>query len=61
MKNISIKAKLLTCFLAIAVSAGIIGIIGITQIDKLNNADKEMFVKVVRAMSDLNQLTSTFN
>ena len=61
MRNLTIKQKLLTGFIAIGIVALIIGIIGITDIRRIDREDQNMYQQVVKGLGSLNQITTAFH
>jgi len=56
MKKISIKMKLLAGFITVAVIAGIIGLLGINEMRKIDAADTAMYETVVKPLGQCTQL-----
>ena len=61
MKTLTIKQKLLAGFTSIGIVALIIGIIGITDIRKIDREDQNMYQQVVKGLGDLTQITTSFH
>lgn len=61
MKNLSIRQKLLGGFISLGVIALVIGIIGITDIKRLDRQDKTMYEQVVNGLADLTDITTAFH
>lgn len=61
MKNLSIRQKLLGGFISLGVIALVIGIIGITDIKRMDRQDKTMYQQVVNGLADLTDITTAFH
>ena len=59
-KNIKIKAKLLIGFCSVALVAGIVGFLGIKQINTINKNDEKNFQRVTIAISDISIIQAEF-
>jgi methyl-accepting chemotaxis protein len=60
MINVSIRQKLLAVFLFLSIIALLVGIVGITQISQIEKQDQQMYQRVVVALGDLTQITTSF-
>jgi methyl-accepting chemotaxis protein len=58
--KMKIRTKLLTSFILVALLAGIIGYIGITNLEKIGKADKYLYDNVVVSLGTCVELTSNF-
>ena len=58
--NLSIKVKLLTGFIVVAIIAGVVGYIGMSNIKKIDDADSELYQKMTKPMGDLINMSTTF-
>jgi methyl-accepting chemotaxis protein len=58
--DMGIKAKLLSCFVLVALIAGSIGLVGVTQIRKIHAADTMMYKNFVAPLADLNDMTQFY-
>jgi methyl-accepting chemotaxis protein len=61
MKNFTIKQKLLAGFTSVGIIALIIGLIGITDIKKIDREDRNMYQQVVKGLGSLNKITAAFH
>lgn len=59
-ENLGIRVKLVTAFLVVAVFAGILGVVGIVNVQKLKKGDDFMFNEVVRPQAELRDITQAF-
>jgi len=60
MKNWTIRAKLLTGFIAVAIVAAIIGVFGSIQVNKLHEKDEELYKVVTVSMGDVTEIALAF-
>ncbi|HEY4789445.1 MAG TPA: MCP four helix bundle domain-containing protein, partial [Bacteroidales bacterium] len=59
-QNLKIQNKLISGFLVVAVIAGIIGYLGISNIKKIEEADTKMYKDVVLGMETLSRFSTNF-
>jgi len=59
-ENLGIRVKLVIAFLVVAVFAGILGVVGIANVQKLKKADDFMFHEVVMPQAELRHITQAF-
>lgn len=59
-ENLGIRVKLVIAFLVVAVFAGILGVVGIVNVQKLKSADDFMFNGVVLPQAELRDITQAF-
>lgn len=59
-ENLGIRIKLVVAFLVVAVFAGILGVVGIANVQKLKTADDFMFNEVVLPQAELREITQAF-
>ncbi len=59
-ENLGISVKLVIAFLVVAVFAGILGVVGIVNVQKLKSADDFMFNGVVLPQAELRDITQAF-
>lgn len=60
INNMKIRTKLLGSFLIVSVLAGIIGYLGITNLRKIEAADKMLFEKITIPLAKLSNVNSSF-
>jgi len=60
MKKITIKMKLLTGFITVAVIAGIVGAVGISQIEKIDASDTALYETVAVPLGQCVELTQDY-
>ncbi|CAH2031237.1 MCP four helix bundle domain-containing protein [Trichlorobacter ammonificans] len=58
--NLTLKAKLLTGFMLVAIVAGIIGGVGIYDINKIEKADKTLYEKVTVPLGNISEVATAF-
>src|SRR6266498_1559392 len=61
MKSLTIKQKLLAGFVSLGVIALIIGVIGITDIRRIDREGQNMYQQVVKGLGCLTKLTTSFH
>jgi methyl-accepting chemotaxis protein len=59
--NLKISTKLITTFILVAILAGVVGIVGVTNIKSIDKKYSDLFVDFGRAQGDIGQLGITFN
>ncbi len=59
-ENLGIRIKLVTAFLVVAVFSGILGVVGVTNVQKLKAASDYMFNEVVLPQTGLREITQEF-
>jgi len=59
-KNLKIGTKLLSGFILIALFCGVVGYIGITEINNVSQADTRMYEKITVPLSQLQDITASF-
>jgi methyl-accepting chemotaxis protein len=60
MDNLKIKTKLMASFIVVAILAGIVGYVGISNLKKIDTADTYMYQNVVLSLGYCNDITSDF-
>jgi methyl-accepting chemotaxis protein len=60
LKNFNIKTKLLTSFIIIALLVGVVGFIGIVNTWSLQQSDQELYEKMTVPISQVGQISTTF-
>ncbi|MGE5351084.1 MAG: methyl-accepting chemotaxis protein [Acidobacteriota bacterium] len=58
--NLNLKSKLLLGFSLISLNATIMGLVGISKIEKINSQDTKMYEKMVIPVSELQKITDSF-
>lgn len=61
MKNLTIRQKLLAGFTFVGIIALITGLIGITDIKRIDREDRNMYQQVVKGLAYLNEITTSFH
>jgi methyl-accepting chemotaxis protein len=61
MKNLTIRQKLLTGFIFVGIIALVIGIIGMTDIRKIDREDQNMYQQIVKGLGNVTRITSYFH
>ena len=59
-KNMKLATKVLSGFIAIALIACVIGVVGITNIKKIDHADTVMYEKIVIPLGQLSDISTSF-
>ena len=59
-KNMKLATKVLSGFIAIALIACVIGVVGITNIKKIDHADTMMYEKIVIPLGQLSDISTSF-
>jgi methyl-accepting chemotaxis protein len=58
--NMTLKGKLLTGFIAVAIIAGVIGVYGIYTMKKIETADTMLYEKICAPLGDMGELSTAF-
>ncbi len=59
-ENLGIRAKLVIAFLVVAVFAGVLGVVGVSNVQKLKAASDSMFTEIVLPQTGLREITQEF-
>ena len=57
ISSIKIKPRLIGAFLLVAILAGVVGLIGVINIRKINTADTYLYLNITKPMSTLLDIT----
>lgn len=60
LRNLKIRTKLLSGFLALALISGIIGYVGITKIHEIDTKDTELYQVIAKPLGELNRIVFDF-